>query len=72
MQRTIALAVGFGIGFLWLALGGAALLSAAEGLANGRSDWGLGWGLVGILLAAGGGAAAIGTWWHQSRVLRDE
>lgn len=72
MRRTVVLAVGAGIGILWLGLAGVALVSAARGLANGRSDWALGWGLVGILLAAAGASAVVGTWWHQYRVLRDD
>lgn len=72
MQRTIVMAVGAGIGILWIGLAAVSLVSAARGLANGRSDWALGWGLVGILLAAAGAASVIGTWWHQYRVLRDD
>jgi hypothetical protein len=41
--------------------------SAARGFANDRSDWGIAWGLVGILLLAAGIAAMVGTWWHQTR-----
>jgi hypothetical protein len=47
------------------------LWSSARGYLNGRSDWGLAWLLVGILLLAAGIAAMVGTWWHQTRVLRE-
>jgi hypothetical protein len=60
------------IGIVWIALAGAALWSSVNGFTAERSDWGLGWGLVGILLLAAGLAAVIGTWNHQYRVLRDE
>jgi hypothetical protein len=69
-QNTIALGAGFGIGLLLLGLGVASLWSAARGFLNQRHDWGLAFGLVGVLLAAAGVAALVGTWWHQTRVLR--
>lgn len=67
--RLLAIIPGFVIGLLWLAMAGAALWSAARGYANGRSDWGLGWGIVGVFLLAGGIAALVGTWWHNFRVV---
>jgi hypothetical protein len=70
-QNTVALGAGFGIGILWLLMAATSLWSSARGYLNGRSDWGLAWGLVGILLLAAGVAAMVGTWWHQTRVLRD-
>jgi cell division protein FtsX len=71
-QSTGALAAGFGIGILWLIMAVTCLASAARGFANDRSDWGVTWGLVGLLLAAAGTAAMVGTWWHHTRVLRDD
>lgn len=70
LHSTVVLAIGTGIGVLWVAMASAAFYSAAEGLAADRSDWALGWGLVGILLLAAGIAAAVGTWWHERRVLK--
>lgn len=70
-QNVAALAAGFGIGIVWVILAVLCLLSSASGYANGRLDWGLGWGLVGMLLLAAGIAAMVGTWWHQTRVLGD-
>ena len=70
-QNTGALAAGFGIGILWVIMAITSLWSAARGFANDRSDWGLAWGLVGILLLAAGSAAMIGTWWHQTRNTED-
>jgi len=69
--NTAALGAGFGLGILWLVMAGTSLWSAARGFLNGRADWGIAWGLVGVLLAAAGTAAIIGTWWHQTRVLRN-
>jgi len=70
-QNVAALAAGFGIGIVWVVFAVTALLSAARGYANGRLDWGIGWGLVGVLLLAAGIAAMVGTWWHQTRVMKD-
>lgn len=70
-QNTAALGAGFGIGILWLVMAATSLWSSARGFANDRPDWALAWGLVGILLAAAGTAAIVGTWWHQTRVLRN-
>jgi hypothetical protein len=65
--NTAALGVGFGIGIFWWIMAATSLWSAARGYANHRYDWGLAWGLVGLLLAAAGTAAMVGTWWHLSR-----
>jgi hypothetical protein len=61
---------GFVIGVLWIGMAAAVLWTAARGYAHGRSDWGLGWGIVGVLLLAAGIAALVGTWWHNFRVVR--
>jgi sterol desaturase/sphingolipid hydroxylase (fatty acid hydroxylase superfamily) len=69
---TLAGAVpGIIIGVLWIAMAASALWSSAQGYANDRSGWGLGWGLVGTFLLAAGIAALVGTWWHHSRVKKD-
>lgn len=67
-QNVVALGTGFGIGVLWLIMAGTSLWSAARGYANERYDWGIAWGLVGLLLAAAGIAAMVGTWWHLTRI----
>jgi Na+-driven multidrug efflux pump len=67
-QNTAALGVGFGIGVLWLLMAGTSLFSSYRGYANDRHDWGLVWGLVGLLLLGAGIAAMVGTWWHLTRV----
>jgi hypothetical protein len=67
--RLLAIVPGFVIGVLWIAMAAAALYSAARGYAHDRSDWGLGWGIVGVFLLAGGIAALVGTWWHNFRVV---
>lgn len=66
----LAFAVGLAIGVTWVVLAVMALRSAARGFAYDRMDWGVGWGLVGILLLTAGTAAVVGTWWHQFRVKR--
>lgn len=63
--NRFALLVGFGIGLLWIAMALWCLVNAIKGGANGRSDYGLVWALVGVLLLGGGTAAIVGTWWHQ-------
>jgi hypothetical protein len=68
-QNTVALGAGFGIGVLWIVMAVTSLWSSVRGWINGRGDWGLAWGLVGVLLLAAGIAAIAGTWWHQTRVL---
>ena len=71
-QNTVALAAGFGIGILWIVMAATSLWSAFRGYANDRADWGLAWGLVGVLLLAAGIAAMVGTWWHLTRVVTEE
>ncbi len=66
--NVVALASGTIVGVLWLAMAIASLVSAFQGLANGRSDWWLAWFLVGILLAAAGLSAIGATLWHELRV----
>lgn len=70
VSKGLATAVGFTIGVLWLVMAGTALWAAARGISLDRSDWALGWGLVGILLLIAGAAALAGTWYHQNRILR--
>jgi hypothetical protein len=67
-QNVVALGAGFGIGIFWLLMAGTSLWSAWRGYANDRTDWALAWGLIGLLLAAAGIAAMLGTWWHLTRV----
>lgn len=62
------LATGAIIGVLWIAMAALSLWSSARGFLNNRLDWGLGWGLVGVLLLAAGVAAIVGAWWHEYRV----
>jgi hypothetical protein len=62
---TLAMAFGLGTGVLWIALSILLLISSAQGFANNRTDWGAGWGLVGVLLLGAGLAAIIGTLWHR-------
>ena len=62
---------GFVIGVLWLGMAGTAIWTSMRGYANDRSDWGLGWALVGAFLLAAGLAALAGTWWHNYRVRGD-
>ncbi len=66
------MAIGGGVGFLWILMAVLSLLSAVDGLREARFDWFTGWGLVGVLLLIAGAAAAIGTWNHLYRVLRRE
>ena len=66
-QNTLALGAGFGIGILWLLMAGTSLWSSFRGYANDRTDWGIAWGVVGILLLVAGIAAMFGTWWHLTR-----
>jgi len=67
-QNTTALAVGFGVGILWLIMAALSLWSSFRGYANERWDWGLIWLIIGLLMLAAGLASMIGTWWHQTRV----
>ncbi|CAN5890659.1 hypothetical protein BH23GEM9_BH23GEM9_01690 [soil metagenome] len=71
-QNTAALGAGFGIGILLCAMAATSLYSAFRGYANDRYDWGLAWGLIGLLLLGAGTAAMVGTWWHLTRVRDDD
>jgi hypothetical protein len=66
-QNTAALGVAFGIGIFWWIMGLTSLWSSARGYGNARYDWGLAWGLIGLLLCAAGTAAMVGTWIYLSR-----
>jgi hypothetical protein len=66
-QNVPALGTAFGIGILWWLMAGTSIWSGARGFGNDRYDWGLAWTLIGLLLAAAGTAAMIGTWWHLTR-----
>ena len=70
IPRMAGAAAGFVIGVLWLAMAANAIWGSVQGYANGREDWGLGWGLVAFFLTAAGLAALVGTWWHNFRVKR--
>jgi len=61
----LALAAGFGIGVIWTAMALWCFISSANGYADDRSDYGLIWAVVGVLLLGAGVAALVGTWWHQ-------
>lgn len=63
--NKLALAAGFGIGALWLLMALWCLANGIKGYANDRTDYGLVWTVVGVLLLGGGSAALIGTYWHQ-------
>ena len=66
----LALAAGFGIGLTWLALAFWCLAHGMKGYANTRTDYGLIWTVVGVLLLGAGTAALVGTWWHQFALKR--
>jgi len=70
--RSGVMAAGTVVGLLWLAMAFGSLWASVRGYANDRLGWGLAWGLVGILLLAGGIAAIVGTWYHLNRVARPE
>lgn len=63
--NKLALAAGFGIGVVWIAMGAWCLYSGIRGYSNHRTDYGLVWTVVGVLLLGAGAASLIGTWWHQ-------
>jgi hypothetical protein len=67
-QNTVALGTGLGVFLVWWTMAITCFWSAYRGYDHGRYDWGLMWGLIGLLLAAAGTAAMLGTWWHLSRV----
>ena len=50
---------------LWFAMAVWCLVYGIKGYANQRTDYGLIWTVVGILLLAAATSALIGTWWHQ-------
>ncbi len=60
-----AVVTGFGIGVLWVAMALWCLFFGIKGYAEHRTDYGLAWTVVGVLLMGAGLAALIGTWWHQ-------
>lgn len=66
--NLVAIAAGAVVGVLWLAMAITSLVSAFQGLANGRSDWWLAWFLVGTLLGAAGLTAIGATLWHELKV----
>lgn len=63
-RNTVALGAGFGIGVLWVIMAGTSLWSSVRGYSNHRYDWGLAWGLIGLLLLAAGLISMIATWRH--------
>jgi hypothetical protein len=63
--NKLALAAGFGIGLAWLATALFCLTMGIKGYGNHRTDYGLVWSVIGVLLLGAGVAALIGTWWHQ-------
>jgi hypothetical protein len=63
--HRLALAAGFGIGLVWLVMGLWCLVNGIQGYSNHRTDYGLLWTVVGVLLLGCGSAAIFGTWWHQ-------
>jgi hypothetical protein len=65
--NKLALAVGVGIGISWVAMALYMLVHAFSGISDSRPDYGLAWGLAGVLLLAAGVASLIGTWWHVLR-----
>ncbi|HLU25131.1 MAG TPA: hypothetical protein VKZ58_05450 [Longimicrobiales bacterium] len=68
-QSTVPAIIGFAIGIILVLLGFIALSSSARGFGQGLADWGVGYGLVGVLILAAGCAAIVGTWWHRTRVV---
>ena len=70
-RNTVALGAGFGIGILWVIMGVVSLKSSIRGYSNHRYDWGLAWGLIGLLITAAGTIAMVATWWHLTRVRDD-
>lgn len=71
IPRLAGAVPGFIIGVLWLGMAAFAIWTSMRGYANGRSDWALGWGLVGFFLLSAALSALVGTWWHNFRVRRD-
>jgi hypothetical protein len=69
--NRLALLAGFSIGFLWIAMAIFLLMRSLGGLNNHRPDYGLAWGLAGVLLFAAGVASILGTYWHNLRPNHD-
>lgn len=67
---ALALPFGVGTGVLWIAIAIFTFGSASRGFANDRVDWGVGWGLVAVLLLLAGLSAVLGTLWHRRLVQR--
>lgn len=63
--NKLALAAGFGIGVMWILMALWCLKSGITGFSDGREDYGLVWTVTGVLLFGAGGAAIVGTYWHQ-------
>ena len=70
ISRGPAMGPGLVIALLWLAMAAVTIASSIRAYGHDRAGWGLGWGLVGFLLLAGGLAALGGTLWHNFRVKR--
>jgi hypothetical protein len=70
-RNTAALGAGFGVGILWVLMAVTSLWSSVRGYQNHRYDWGLAWGLIGLLLLAAGMISMIATWWHLTRIRND-
>ena len=68
--NKLALAAGFGIGATLLLLALWCLYAGLKGYGNDRTDYGLIWTLVGVLLTGAGASALVGTWWHQFALKR--
>ena len=67
VPNKLALATGVGIGIAWVAMALYMLVHAFSGIGDSRPDYGLAWGLAGVLLLAGGISSLVGTWWHVVR-----
>ena len=70
-RNATALGTGFFIGIFWWVMAITALWSSVRGYNNHRYDWGLAWGLIGLLLLAAGTISMVATWWHLTRVRND-
>jgi Mg/Co/Ni transporter MgtE len=64
----LGVAAGFVVGIIWIAMALAALWQSHWGRSNGRADWALAWGLIGLLLLAAGVAAIAGALHHKNLV----
>ena len=63
--NKLALAAGFGISAMWILMAVWCLINGIGGYSLHRTDYGLIWTVVGVLLLGAGVAAGYGTWWHQ-------